>query len=208
MTCSLRPTTFDFSIVPSWRTPKLSADDLASPDLLNRIHILWGVESIVTGVVQIASDHYLVTVALRKAASGAVIATASQKLPYVRILDLLNPEGAVARAAAPRSVQMLGQAVHLLSDSAILRWRRENWDFAGHRGLDGHSLYQRHRRKNQRREESRLRPGRTGHRERHLVEISPSFRKGRHAGLGSCASRGFIPLVRKPEGNHAGGVTG
>jgi TonB family protein len=87
---------------------KISADDLASPDLLNRIHILWGVLSIVTGVVETSSDRYLVTVTLRKATDGTVIATGSQKLPHSRILDLLSPEGAEAGAANPVGANVMG----------------------------------------------------------------------------------------------------
>jgi TonB family protein len=89
----------------------ISADDLASAESLKRIGSTWGVDTIVTGIVEVAADHYLVTVTLRKAADGEVIATAPQVLPHSRILDLLSPTGANVDAANPAHAGVLGVGV-------------------------------------------------------------------------------------------------
>jgi TonB family protein len=72
---------------------RVSADDLRSAEALKRIGFTWGVDSIVTGNVDISPGHCLFTATARRVADGAVIATASQPIPHSRILDLLSPRG-------------------------------------------------------------------------------------------------------------------
>lgn len=90
---------------------KISAEDVASPESLRRIGSTWGVETIVTGVVEISADQYLVAVTLRRAADGGLIATASQVLPHLRILDLLSPAGADLGGAKPVGAGVMGVGV-------------------------------------------------------------------------------------------------
>jgi TonB family protein len=72
---------------------KVSADDLRSAEMLQRLGSVWGVDSIVTGVVDVLLDHYVVIATVRRVADGAVIGTASQPIPHSLILDLLSPQG-------------------------------------------------------------------------------------------------------------------
>jgi TonB family protein len=90
---------------------RINAEDAASAESLKRIGGTWGVETIVTGVVEISADQYLVTVTLRKTADGAVIATASQVLQHSRVLDLLSPAGAEVGAADPLRAGVMGVGV-------------------------------------------------------------------------------------------------
>jgi TonB family protein len=105
---------------------RVSADDLHSAEALKRIGLTWGVDSIVTGNVDISPGHYLFTATARRVADGAVIATASQPIPHSRILDLLRPEGLDTGDAPPLQTGKNGigvpQCVHcpspLYSDKA------------------------------------------------------------------------------------------
>ena len=90
---------------------RITADDLISADSLKRIAALWGVQTIVTGVVEISADQYLVTVTLRRAEDAVVVATASQMLPHSRILDLLSPAGAEVEATKPVGAGVMGVGV-------------------------------------------------------------------------------------------------
>jgi TonB family protein len=72
---------------------RTSAGDLRAAEGLKRLGGVWGVESIVTGVVDLLPDAYVVTASVRRVSNGAVILTASQSISHSRILDLLSPQG-------------------------------------------------------------------------------------------------------------------
>jgi TonB family protein len=72
---------------------KVSADDLRSAEMLKRLGNVWGVDSIVTGVVDVLPDGYVVAASVRRVSNGEIILTASQSISHSRILDLLNPQG-------------------------------------------------------------------------------------------------------------------
>jgi hypothetical protein len=90
---------------------KVSADELASGQSLKRIGSIWGVETVVTGVVEISAQQYVVKTSLRRVADGTEIAVASQSLPRSRILDLLSPAGLDLEAANAKSAGTAGVGV-------------------------------------------------------------------------------------------------
>jgi TonB family protein len=96
------------------RDAKVTADDLRSVEILQRLGNVWGVDSVVTGAVDALPDHYVVTAALRRVADGAVIVTASQTAPRSRILDLLSPQGLMGGATAfPSGINGVGVPICL-----------------------------------------------------------------------------------------------
>jgi TonB family protein len=88
---------------------KVLAGDLRSAEGLKRHGSVWKVDSIVTGVVDVLPEEYVVTASVRRVSNAEVIRTASQSIPHSRILDLLNPQtldmgGATAARAGVNGV--------------------------------------------------------------------------------------------------------
>ena len=61
--------------------------------MVNRLGSVWGVDAIITGVVQSAPEHYTLSVSVRRATDNTIAATESIAIPHSRVLDLLSSEG-------------------------------------------------------------------------------------------------------------------
>jgi TonB family protein len=101
---------------------KVSADDIRSVEMLQRLGSVWGVESIVTGVVDVLPDGYVVAASVRRVSNGAVILTASQSIPHSRILDLLNPQGLDMGGAAAFPAGVKGISVPICLKCPIAQY--------------------------------------------------------------------------------------
>lgn len=105
------PKSFRFLERADMPASKVTADDIASPELLRHVGFIWGVAVIVTGVVEVADRQYIVKADLRRVADGVVLATESQTVPHSRILDLLSPSGIDPEAAHPKFAGASGVTV-------------------------------------------------------------------------------------------------
>lgn len=69
---------------------KVEPEDL-TPDMVKRLGSVWGVDAIITGVVETSSEHYTVSAIVRRVADNTTIATESVSVPHSRVLDVLQP---------------------------------------------------------------------------------------------------------------------
>jgi len=70
----------------------VTPEDLTS-EMVNRLGSVWGVDAIITGVVQTAPEHYALSVSVRRVTDNTIAATESIAIPHSRVLDLLSSEG-------------------------------------------------------------------------------------------------------------------
>jgi Gram-negative bacterial TonB protein C-terminal len=70
---------------------KVSPDEISSPDLLKRVCSLWGVDAIVTGIVSVSADQYIVNISLRRITDSSEFLKDSQPLARSKLLDQLAP---------------------------------------------------------------------------------------------------------------------
>jgi TonB family protein len=102
---------FRFLDRAAMQASKVTAQDLASPDSFRHVGFLWGVAAIVTGVVEVSDQQYLIKACVRRVADGTIVATESQSLPHTRLLDLLSPAGISPEAAHPAFAGAWGTGV-------------------------------------------------------------------------------------------------
>jgi TonB family protein len=70
----------------------VTPEDLTS-EMVKRLGSVWGVDAIITGVVQTAPEHYTLSVSVRRATNNTIAASESIAIPHSRVLDLLSSEG-------------------------------------------------------------------------------------------------------------------
>jgi hypothetical protein len=88
---------------------KIAPDEIASPELLKRVGSLWGVDAIITGVVSVSADQYIVNISARRVADGAELFADSQPLARSKLLDQLAPSAAASKNLPVRAgVQGVG----------------------------------------------------------------------------------------------------
>lgn len=83
---------------------QLSANDLATPDQLSKISETLHADAIVTGIVEISQDRYVVHIAVRNAKDRSLLVSRDQKVKrpaYADMLVLLDPTGKAERVAKP-----------------------------------------------------------------------------------------------------------
>jgi TonB family protein len=68
---------------------KVESEDL-SAEMVKRLGSVWGVDAIVTGVVETSAEHFLVSTSIIRVADSSTIAAESIAIPHSRILDLLK----------------------------------------------------------------------------------------------------------------------
>jgi hypothetical protein len=69
---------------------RVEPEDLTS-DMVKRLGSVWGVDAIITGVVETSFEHYTVSATVRRVADNTTIATESLSVPHSRVLDVLQP---------------------------------------------------------------------------------------------------------------------
>jgi TonB family protein len=69
---------------------KIAPEDLNS-QMIERLGSVWGVDAILTGVVQNAPEKYTLSVSVRRVKDNSIAATETVSLPHTRILDVLQP---------------------------------------------------------------------------------------------------------------------
>ena len=69
---------------------KVVPEDLTS-EMVKRLGSVWGVDAIITGVVQSAPEHYTLSVSVRRVTDNTLAATESVSIPHSRVLDVLKP---------------------------------------------------------------------------------------------------------------------
>jgi len=69
---------------------KVTPEDLTS-EMVKRLGSVWGVDAIITGVVQSAPEHYTLSVTVRRVTDNTIAATESISIPHSRIFDVLRP---------------------------------------------------------------------------------------------------------------------
>jgi TonB family protein len=71
---------------------KVTSEDL-TPEMVKRLGSVWGVDAIITGVVQNAPEHYALSVSVKRVTDNTIAAAESIAIPHSRVLDLLSSEG-------------------------------------------------------------------------------------------------------------------
>lgn len=84
--------------------PKITVEEMNSPEALTRIGSVWGVVAIITGTVEVSADKYIVKATVRNVTNGSIVVAGFQDLPHVRVLDLLLPEGIDQNGAGAKTV--------------------------------------------------------------------------------------------------------
>ena len=69
---------------------KIAPEDLTS-EMIARLGSVWGVDAILTGIVENTPDHYTLSVVVRRVKDNSIAATETVSIPHSRILDLLQP---------------------------------------------------------------------------------------------------------------------
>ena len=88
--------------------PKVTAEELNSPEALARVGSVWGVAAIVTATVEFSADKYILKATVRKVSDGSIVIAANQEIPHLRFLDLLTPQGVGDESAHVKTIGVDG----------------------------------------------------------------------------------------------------
>jgi TonB family protein len=88
--------------------PKLTVEEVSSPEALARIGGIWGVAAIVTATVEFSEDKYILKATVRNVSNGSVVTVANQEIPHLRFLDLLTPQGVGDESAHLKTIGVDG----------------------------------------------------------------------------------------------------